>query len=293
MKIAVIIASAGRPDDLRHWIEHIRTQSLQPTQVIWSVANESDIPGNIDEHPDSIRIDILIGSKGLPHQRNTALDAVKPDIDLIAFFDDDYVPAAGCFSGIARAFSTLPEVIGLSGRLLADGANGPGFTLEEGRALNAQHCQETQPADVSFKPETLYGCNMVWRASAIKGLRFDENLPLYAWLEDMDFSARASRRGAIGLTNAFAGVHLALKNGRGSGMKLGYSQIANAIYLARKGSLPPALAIRQTLQHLSSNHVKAIRPEKWIDRAGRAKGNRRAIWDLLSGKLDPNAILRF
>jgi GT2 family glycosyltransferase len=292
MKIAVLIASTGRPNDLRHWLDHIRAQSLQPVQVIWSVADESDLPADSDGSLDLAKVDIVLGPKGSSHQRNTALDKVRPDADLIAFFDDDYVPAARCFEGIARAFTSLPDVIGLTGKLLADGASGPGYTLEEGRAINARYDRETGPAEVNFTPGTLYGCNMVWRASAIKGLRFDENLPLYAWLEDADFSARASQRGVIGLTDAFAGVHLALKNGRGSGVKFGYSQIANAIYLARKGSLPASMAARHTLQHLGSNHVKALRPEKWIDRAGRARGNRQAIWDLLRGRLDPNTIHR-
>ena len=40
------------------------------------------------------------------------------------------------------------------------------------------------------------GCNMAFRFSALRNVRFDERLPLYAWLEDHDFRGQVERRGA-------------------------------------------------------------------------------------------------
>ena len=53
----------------------------------------------------------------------------------------------------------------------------------------------------------LYGCNMAFRAGMIRHERFDENLALYGWQEDVDFSARISKYGQIVKTDAFVGVH--------------------------------------------------------------------------------------
>lgn len=293
MKIAILIASAGRPENLGRWKDYAAHQTLAPAQMVWSVGSKADLPGGMDGTHAGSRIEILIGSRGLPHQRNSALSAVRDDIDLVAFFDDDYVPALTCLEGIARAFAALPDVIGLSGHLLADGARGAGVTFTEAQRLIAAD-NDRLDAPVTFEPgASCYGCNMVWRASAIAGLLFDENLPLYAWLEDADFSARAAKAGLIGYTKAFSGAHMAVKNGRPNGLRLGYSQVANTNYLARKGVLSRQSAMRQTLQHLASNHLKSLSPEPWVDRHGRARGNRRAVWDLLRGKLDPNAILDF
>ena len=79
------------------------------------------------------------------------------------------------------------------------------------------------------------------RTSAIGALRFDERLPLYGWQEDIDFTSQLRASGRVVGLNTLNGVHLATKSGRISGMKFGYSQIANPVYLVRKGTMPAAI----------------------------------------------------
>ena len=40
-----------------------------------------------------------------------------------------------------------------------------------------------------------------------------------------------------------------------------------------------------------ANHLKLVRPEPHIDRAGRARGNWIALGHILSGRLEPEAML--
>ena len=91
-------------------------------------------------------------------------------------------------------------------------------------------------ADVGYGANM--GCNMAFRYSALRNIHFDERLPLYAWLEDADFRGQAERYGHVIRAEALSGVHLGHKQGRGRGVTLGYSQIANALYLATKGTVP-------------------------------------------------------
>jgi hypothetical protein len=116
---------------------------------------------------------------------------------------------------------------------------------------------------------------MVYRASAIGSCRFDERLRLYGWQEDVDFAASLSSRGRIVKTFAFSGVHQAVKYGRTSGVRLGYSQVVNPLYLVR---------------NVLANHLKTFKPEPRIDRAGRMKGNWIAFRDLMLGRLMPERI---
>eukprot|EP01033_Poteriospumella_lacustris_P022336 gene22337-biopygen9802 len=58
-----------------------------------------------------------------------------------------------------------------------------------------------------------------------------------------------------------------------------------------KGSMRPRHAISQILKNVLSNHVKAIRPEWYMDRKGRAVGNWLGVAHLLSGRADPMAVL--
>ncbi|WP_428378250.1 glycosyltransferase family 2 protein [Lichenicoccus sp.] len=140
-----------------------------------------------------------------------------------------------------------------------------------------------------------YGCNMALRLEPLirHRLRFDERLPLYAWFEDVDLTRRLGRHGRIVKLPSARGVHLGIKLGRTSGTRLGYSQVANPIYLARKGVYPWFRVLRDLSRHLLVNCVKSIRPERYIDRRGRLRGNARALRDLLRGRLRPERILDF
>ena len=286
-RIAVIIASLGRPVELGRWLDHAACQTLPPVELVWAVTRDEDMPAIL---PADTQLTIVRSRPGLTTQRNAGLDALTSSPDLIAFFDDDYVPTSTCLADIARAFEALPDVAGLSGRLLADGICGPGIEYHEARRLIDSHEERfvVAPPEIDFEvTEGLYGCNMVYRADRIQNARFDETLPLYGWQEDVDFANRVANGRPIGRTNGFAGVHQGAKGGRTSGRRLGYSQMVNPIYLYRKGSLSARKAFGLMARNFAANHAKSLRPEPWVDRRGRAAGNWLGIADMIRGKVNP------
>jgi hypothetical protein len=123
-------------------------------------------------------------------------------------------------------------------------------------------------------------------------LQFDEQLPLYAWQEDIDFSMRLQPHGRIVKSEALRGVHLGIKAGRTSGVRLGYSQIANPIYLLRKGTMSWKHARKLMGRNVLANLARSLRPEPWVDRKGRLKGNLLAFLDLAVGRISPQRILQ-
>lgn len=286
--IAIVIASKGRPVELGRWTDHIMRQTIKPVAVVFSVTSAADLPGG-----DLSGITPLICDRvGLCRQRNMGLDAVIGCADIIAFFDDDYVPSSYCIEGIEALFATYPEVVAANGTLLADGINSPGISYVDALAMVRSHDSLPQTeGTVLHELGGLYGCNMVFRANAIGPERFDEELPLYAWQEDMDFAARVGKHGRMVKTNGFYGVHQGVKGGRLPGTRLGYSQIVNPIYLARKGTLSVRGATKLILKNFLKNHARSLFPEPWIDRFGRCKGNWLAIADVLLGRDHPKNIL--
>ena len=72
----------------------------------------------------------------------------------------------------------------------------------------------------------------------------------------------------------------------------GYSQIVNPVYLVRKGTMRFKHAGLLMIRNILANHVKSFRPEAWIDRRGRAKGNRRALMDVARGVIEPTRVLK-
>jgi hypothetical protein len=289
-RIAIVIASTGRPVELGRWIDHVRRQTVQPTALVFAVAKPADLPCQKDIQETAT---VVICTPGSCHQRNAGVAAVMGLSDIIAFFDDDYVPSSYCLEGIDNFFRTHSDVVAANGTLLADGINSPGISYEEAKELIARHDNFPQTDGVVVHElKGLYGCNMVFRANAIGEERFDEQLPLYAWQEDIDFAARVGKRGRIVKTNAFHGVHQGVKGARPSGTRLGYSQVVNPIYLARKGTLPVNDATKLILKNIFKNHTKSLFPEPWIDRRGRCRGNWLALFDVLLGRDHPKNILK-
>jgi GT2 family glycosyltransferase len=213
--------------------------------------------------------------------------------EIVTFFDDDYVPSDRCIEGVRKLFLDHPDVVAANGTLLADGINTAGIGYDQACALIARHDKcVPPPLEVLADKSGLYGCNMAYRMSAIGDERFDERLPLYAWQEDIDFAARVGKRGRIVTSNAFFGVHRGIKGARPSGVRLGYSQIANPLYLVRKGTMQRSEAVRLITRNVVKNHIRVLWPESWVDRSGRCKGNWRALADLLRRRDDPANILK-
>jgi hypothetical protein len=129
-------------------------------------------------------------------------------------------------------------------------------------------------------------------AAATDAVRFDENLPLYGWLEDVDFSRRLAHHGAVVRAGALRGVHLGVKRGRQSGLRLGYSQIANPLYLIAKRSMRGDRALALMLRNLAMNLARSLSPEPYVDRRGRLAGNVAALRDLLGLRLHPENVLK-
>lgn len=231
------------------------------------------------------------GTKGLTRQRNRALDVALPCSDIIVFFDDDFLPEDTTLEGIRDLFCTHTEIVGATGVVLADGVTSGGLSPERARAI--LEAQRKRPRGLFNLPtDALYGCNMALRTSAIHDIRFDENLPLYAWQEDVDFTGQLRQHGLTVQSSAFAGVHLGVTKGRTSGLALGFSQIINPAYLVRKGTMRPVKAMILALKNIVANHMRSIHPESYIDRRGRARGNWLGLWYLLQGRLEPAAILQ-
>ncbi|MGY4622396.1 glycosyltransferase [Bradyrhizobium sp. USDA 4486] len=281
--IAVAVATRGRPEIVTATLTHLlRNQTLQPKSVVVS----SVVPEDAGEAANLPGVRVVLGPPGLPAQRNTALAALGNAAEVVAFFDDDFVADPDWLAAAAMIFRDEPDVIGLTGYLLADGIHGPGLSFDE--ALSILAAESGPQAPIRIEPFSPYGCNMAFRASAIGDTRFDERLVLYGWQEDRDFGAALAKRGGRLIKSARArGVHMGVKGGRVAGDKLGYSQVVNPIYLVGKGTMTARQAASHIFRNVASNLARSAKPEPFVDRRGRLRGNIRGLSDVLRGRIEP------
>lgn len=285
LRIHVAIATVGRASLARQTIDLLAGQSRQPDGVIAIGAIDADLAGLADS---PMQPELALAERGLCRQRNRALDLLDGKADVVVFFDDDFVPSPDYLAAVERLFLAYPDVAGITGNLVGDGVRHGGYGIAQAQAMIAAQTLLLDPAIIPR--EALYGCNMALRMDHVGALRFDEALPLYGWQEDIDFTTRLSLHGRLISTGLVSGVHLGVKGGRTSGRRLGYSQVANIVYLRRKGTMPAPLGRKLLWRNVVANLMRAPFPEPHVDRLGRLRGNALAFLDLWRGRLDPRKI---
>jgi GT2 family glycosyltransferase len=286
MRTIIGIASARRAAVLADTVEYLRSMKLKDVKVVICVPNAEDAAGLADQQD----VEILIGPQGLTKQRNKIIRSAMGRADLLIFFDDDFIPRQDYVAHMQAAFVADDAISIATGGVIADGILGAGYTVDEAIAMLPTATGESAPIANVYNA---YGCNMAVRLSVCQAnnVLFDEDLPLYGWLEDVDFSRAIARHGRSVRVDAARGVHMGVRSGRQPGLKLGYSQMANPAYLAAKGTLARWRAMHQMARNLCANLAGSFRINSPVDRRGRLKGNLLALADLVRGRASPSRIL--
>jgi GT2 family glycosyltransferase len=284
VRIAVIVATKGRAPAVKRLLGLLEEQTRAPFVVVISATERADIP---DWKSTSLTVEYIFGPAGSSRQRNRALEKTRERSDIVIFFDDDFAPSPTWLESCENAFMSDGSILGMGGVVLRDGALTDEISWAEAELLIHSPTPVRSAAPKLTHCATLYGCNMAYRVSAIGLLTFDERLVLYGWLEDLDFSRSVGRMGPLVICDAMVGVHLGIKSGRVSGKKYGYSQVVNAWYLRKKGTLTSKEAWSNIGRAVLVNAAKSFWSEKHIDRLGRLEGNLIGLGSLMRGRCRP------
>ena len=210
MLVSVIICTYKRFDAVTRLLGCLRAQTHKQFEVL--VVDGSGDAGSalrtfVEGLKPQPRVEFLASAKGLPLQRNVGLDRAKGE--LIMFFDDDVTFAPDFIertvelfarsdmktAGGATAYDTRnhPQPISWRWRLRAGLRIAPQLTPGAidrlGRSIPIGFAKPFHGLlDIGY----MAGFCMLYRATAIKGLRFDESIPTYGG-EDRDFSARVGK----------------------------------------------------------------------------------------------------
>ena len=293
MRSYVVIATKGRPREMLRLMDCLQRQTTIPAFTVVVGTEYADF-AEIEEHPfvkNRNGMAIIANRVGLSAQRNCGLEMLEQrgyfasDFEhfFCAFFDDDYRMDEHWIERATERFDK-GDIVGLSGRVLADGVTKGGLNEKDAESyirgeLSPQ--SHWQGGILEREIQGVYGCNMAFLDTVIRNVRFDEELPLYSWQEDIDYSGMALKYGKIIYDPECIGVHLGVKSGRVSGIKFGYSQIANPLYLRKKGTMSFSHCLKLLGRAIASNLIQSLRPHPLMDYRGRLQGNIRAIIDTI------------
>jgi GT2 family glycosyltransferase len=286
-----VIATVNRPKHLANLLDCLDKQTFRPYEVIVSAPSANDLSAGIDRFAGWVRP--VIGVLGAAAQRNAGI-ATLTDPAVIFFFDDDVSLSEDYIARAINTFADDPRIVGLTGTLLMDGAGtGTPVSFPAAELAIAQTSSVNQVGTLTTVLD-LYGCNFAVRASALESLTFDEQLPLYSWLEDLDFSRRLAKQSGGRLVHSpfcLAVHHGSASGGRQENRRFGYSQLTNPAHLWRKGSIGVCDAASFAFRPLLANVFGSLmgRDTKW--RQARLRGNLLSACDLLRGRVTPERII--
>ncbi len=288
ISIAIGIATFGRKEVLSGILSRIARQTHRADHIFVAASDPADVDLTILSHVGGTFVE---AGNGLCIQRNAILDAAG-DTEILVFFDDDFVPEDSYLETLLGIYDSHPDVVGITGNVWADGVVGRGLAFDRACEIVDLNQKAKKSSPSISDCHNLYGCNMSFRMSAVRHLdiRFDPRLVLYGWLEDADFTRQLLPCGRLVSASAPGGVHMGVKRGRTSGIRLGYSQVVNPFYLAQKGHVSKFYPWKWSLKNIMANLAKYFLDRDFIDRAGRIKGNFIGIKSLLKGETKPEKI---
>jgi GT2 family glycosyltransferase len=252
---SVVVCTYLRPQSLRRCLESVGKQERRPDEILVVDASpdgETESSLKSDERVAGIAprlryYRVAEAKRGLTRQRNFALR--RAAYDLVAFLDDDVVLEASCLAEMERVHRDLGDRVVGVGALVANNAREPGLLWRVRRLLHIVGALKPGTYARSglsipwfagrveglAEGDWLPGCAMMWKTAEARDIGFHEGFAGYAQGEDLDFSLRARRRGALVMASGARVQHLHEAVGRPDHFKLGYMTIYNRYQIHRRG----------------------------------------------------------
>jgi len=287
-RISIVVATKDRPADLCRLLDSLRGQSAPPAEVVIVDASQTPVESVVAGFPELALRYLRHWPPSAAAQRNAGIRACGPAAALIGFVDDDTTFEPEAFANMRNFWqSAAPDVLGASFNI-RNYPRRPAQFLKQSRLAAKLGLYSPVPGNVAPSgwqtiipelPETRFvdwlpSGAVLWRREVFRERLFDEFYHAYSYLEDLDFSYAAGRRGKLAVVADAGFFHFPSPGGRISQRQFGAVEVRNRLYFVRKYGLSRprcylGLGIRLTL-----TAAQAIRRPKM---AARAAGNLQAI----------------
>ncbi|MGE0558328.1 MAG: glycosyltransferase family 2 protein [Burkholderiales bacterium] len=242
-KLALVVPTKDRPDDLGKLLSSLEAQTRLPDQLIVVDGSNPDIQHVIDRFP-GLQVDyVRVYPPSLSQQRNAGMQRLDPEITLAGYLDDDIVLEPSAIEVMLRFWSTAGTDIGGAAFNITNAARPNWVCLKSlllvDAALPGQMLPSGFPSTIGFQQvdietDWLYGGATVWRREIADRYSYDEWFLGMGFLEDVDFSFRVRREYRLKVVSAARLAHYSHPIKPERETLLGKWQITNRMYLVRK-----------------------------------------------------------
>lgn len=249
-KIAFVIATKDRPEDLKKLLKSLKKQTILPEQVIVVDGGERQVKNIIKGFP-KLKIKYMhISPPSGTRQRNTGMKAIDKDILFIGFLDDDTELEENSVEKIINFWNKVEEKGNIGGVSL-NNVNYPSlfarsfkeniwasrlnlYSSEKGKVMKSGFTTMIDPVTELIYTDWLPTTASVWRREVLEKYRFDEWFKGYSYLEDLDFSYRIRKKWNLVVVPDVKYNHYPAEGGRGNGFEFGKREVINRIYFVKK-----------------------------------------------------------
>jgi len=294
-KIAFVVPTKDRPDDLRVMLRSVAAQTRKPDQLVVVDGSDPNIRSITEEYPE-LDIDyVRVFPPSLAEQRNAGMQRLLDEITLAGYLDDDLELEIDAIEKMVDFWEHTADDFGGAVFNITNTAvpRGSRFTQwflldspQPGRLLRSGCASMIGTQQTDIETDWLNGGATVWRRDVIENFAYDEWFQGTGYLEDVDYSFNVRNRYRLGLVASARVAHYSPPVRADRHYLLGKWQIVNRMYLVRKYQVR-GLSIRQAwVANLSLVAMHLARALLTLDRNSwnRARGNIYGIWLELTGK---------
>ncbi|NLY01562.1 MAG: glycosyltransferase [Rhodopirellula sp.] len=280
-KLALVVATKDRPEDLRKMLSSVRDQTVRPDQVVIVDASTESVPMVVQSFPELHVAYQRHWPPSAAAQRNAGLAAVDTSMTLIGFMDDDITMEAGAVEAMLAFWHAASDRVGGAAFNCLNSEPPRMAWLKNGRAASsiglysekiggvAASGWQSVTGEVSktMRVRWLPSTASVWRRDVFEQHAFDEYFNGYSYLEDLEFSYSVGKQRDLYVVAEAGFRHYPSKGGRISQFDFGKIEVRNRLYFVRKHRLSIArcytgLAIRllmtlgAAMAHLNRAHIQ-------------------------------------
>jgi len=196
-KLAFIVPTKDRRDDLRRLFASLEGESDLISQIVL-VDGGDDMVEDLAREYGSLPIDyIRCYPPGFTKQKNTGAKALKVEMTLVGYLDDDLELGPGAVQELMRFWGeAAPDVGGTAMNITNAVVDKPNFFTKlfgtnsehQGIVLKSGVNVVVDPVVADTEVEWLCGGATVWRREIIEKYEHDEWFAGYGHMDDMDFS---------------------------------------------------------------------------------------------------------
>lgn len=249
-RIAFVVPTRNRPDDLRRMLTSVTNQSCLPDELIVVDGGDETVESVVDEF-SALNIKYLrVYPPSLAKQRNAGMAQIGTSITLAGYLDDDLVLEPGAMEGMLAFWETTASEVGGARFNILNEALPKGVFLKtlflidspsRGEVLRSGYQTSIGPVDENKFVRWLSGGVTIWRRSVISQFSYDEWFEGTGFLEDLEYSYRVGKEYKLVVVADASVQHLAYPVRKDKNYLLGKWQSINRMYVVKKNEEMSAL----------------------------------------------------